>query len=392
MNHTRVPSRLIWLVLTCSTLTVMGGAIMGPVVAEIGAALHVDPSSAGLIITMHGVFVFALSPLAGVLIDRVGARRPLFYGLLLYGVSGGSGLAVNSYAGLLVTRAFLGASIALIYTAITVVILDLYEGGRRNRAMGLRASANSFGAAVWPLLGGALGVLSWHSPFAVYLVGIPLGLLILRYMPDVKRGTGGRGGSMRSILAASPVVLAIYGVMLVTMVLLYANVVYMPQLLRQGGISSTFSIGLFLAAMGLAAAITSSQYHRVRRRLEYHRILPVSFLLWIAAFSTIRATSSFWTYGVGIALFGVGQGLMMPTALLWIADVVPSAFLGRFSSYITTFGFLGQFLSPIAFAPVARSLGVEGVFLAAGVVAVTGLVLSVGGVLLHRNVVRSRAD
>ena len=83
---------------------------------------------------------------------------------------------------------------------------------------------------------------------------------------------------------------------------------------------------------------------------------------------------------------------MMPTALLWIADVVPSAFLGRFSSYVTTFGFLGQFLSPIVFAPVARSLGVHGVFLAAGVVAVTGLVLSVGGVLLHRNLVRSRAD
>jgi len=33
----------------------------------------------------------------------------------------------------------------------------------------LRSSANSVGAVIWPLVGGALGTLSWQAPFGVYL-------------------------------------------------------------------------------------------------------------------------------------------------------------------------------------------------------------------------------
>ncbi|MEE4365140.1 MAG: hypothetical protein V2J08_14480 [Desulfotignum sp.] len=42
--------------------------------------------------------------------------------------------------------------------------------------MGWRGSAQSPGGTIWPFLGGALGALSWHLPFAVYLVGIPIGI------------------------------------------------------------------------------------------------------------------------------------------------------------------------------------------------------------------------
>ncbi|MFW5937323.1 MAG: hypothetical protein ACOCSN_00135 [Halanaeroarchaeum sp.] len=51
-------------------------------------------------------------------------------------------------------------AVAFVYTGITVLIYRLYAGDRKNRAMGLRASANSLGATVWPLVGGALGTLS----------------------------------------------------------------------------------------------------------------------------------------------------------------------------------------------------------------------------------------
>jgi hypothetical protein len=38
--------------------------------------------------------------------------------------------------------------------------------------------------------------------------------------------------------------------------------------------------------------------------------------------------------------------------MVWIGEIVPPAFRGRFSSYLGTAGFIGQFLSPILFAPV----------------------------------------
>ena len=38
---------------------------------------------------------------------------------------------------------------------------------------------HDLGAAVWSLVGGAFGTLSWHAPFAVYALALPLGLLAL---------------------------------------------------------------------------------------------------------------------------------------------------------------------------------------------------------------------
>ncbi|MFO8033679.1 MAG: MFS transporter [Candidatus Bipolaricaulota bacterium] len=368
--------RILGIVLAASTLTVMAGAIIGPVVRDVSAGLNVDPSSAGLIITTHGLFIFLLSPVAGSLIDRFGVKRPFFIGLLLYGISGGSGLVINSYVPLLVSRAFLGASVALVFTSVTVVILNAYEGAARNRAMGLRSMANSLSGAVWPLLGGALGLISWQLPFGVYLVGIPLGLLALVYMPDIEpRGEDG-DGTVLSILRSRPVLFLIYGLMLLLNALQYAIVIYLPERLGGVGITTSFQVSLFLATMAVAGGITASRYHRIRARLAYPSILPLAFLSWGLGFSLIFTTHSYLTYGLAVALFGVGQGMMRPTVMLWVGDVVPTPFLGRFSSYLATFGFLGQFLSPVFFGPVAKALQVGGVFLVATGISAAGLLLA----------------
>lgn len=100
-------------------------------------------------------------------------------------------------------------------------------------------------------------------------------------------------------------------------------------------------------------------------------------ILWTVAFSIISQAPLSWVIAIGMAVFGVSQGLMMPTVMVWIGDVVPSSFRGRFSSYLGTFGFIGQFLSPILFAPVFIQLGFKGVFIAgAGVGAVWLALLS----------------
>ena len=56
-------------------------------------------------------------------------------------------------------------------------------------------------------------------------------------------------------------------------------------------------------------------------------------------------------------------------------DIAPAPFFGRISSYIGTFGLMGQFLSPIIFAPVVLLLGLNNVFLVAGAVPAIVLVL-----------------
>jgi MFS family permease len=355
-------------ILASATLTIMAGSIIAPVLNLMRDGLGVAPASVGLIITTHGLFMALFSPLMGSVIDRKGARRPYIVALLCYGLAGGSGLLIDSFWVLLVSRACLGIALAGIFAGINVMILNMYDGIERDRVMGWRGSAQSFGGVIWPLIGGALGAYSWRFPFAVYMLAIPIGLLAIGAVPEpaIQHRAEPGSKSSRSVLRVfreNPVLLVIYGLMFFGNILLYSIVIFLPQLLESFGISSTFRIGLFITAMTASAGATAFIYGKIRSRFSYRVIVTVAVALWTVAFTTISQAPGSQIIAMAVALFGVSQGLILPTVMVWIGDVVPPSFRGRFSSYLGTFGFIGQFLSPILFAPVFMLIGLKGVFM-----------------------------
>ena len=367
-----------------ATLTIMAGSIIAPVLNLMRNGLGVAPSSVGLIITTHGLFMALFSPLMGSIIDRRGARRPYIAALLCYGLAGGSGLLINSFWVLLVSRACLGIALAGIFAGINVLILNMYDGIERDRVMGWRGSAQSFGGVIWPLTGGALGAISWRFPFAVYMLAIPIGLFAIAAVPEpvIQHRTGPQssgGTSVLTVFRGNPVLFIIYGLIFFGNLLLYSIVIFLPQLLESFGISSTFRIGLFITAMTASAGVTAFIYGKIRSRFSYRVIVTIAVALWAAAFTTISQAPGSRIIAIAVALFGVSQGLMMPTVMVWVGDVVPPSFRGRFSSYLGTFGFIGQFLSPILFAPIFMLSGLKGVFLAGAGIGAAWFVLLLSG-------------
>jgi len=144
-------------------------------------------------------------------------------------------------------------------------------------------------------------------------------------------------------------------------------VVFLPEVLKQLGMTSPFYIGLFISGMSLAGGITALMYGRIRAKLSYKTIVAIALTLWAVGFTTLSQASTSLLVGLSVALFGVGQGMMMPTVALWTGELVPASFRGRITSYLGTFGLVGQFLSPIILSPLASSLGLNAVFLVIGV-------------------------
>lgn len=367
-------------ILASATLTIMAGSVIAPVLNTMREGLGAAPSSVGIIITTHGLFMALFSPLMGSLIDRTGAKGTYILSLFAYGLAGGSGLFINSFGGLLVSRAFLGIALAGVFTAINVLILDMYEGPERNRFMGWRGSAQSLGGVIWPVLGGALGTMSWHLPFAVYTLAIPVGVAAVVAIPaslvHVEKAPGDDPEhSVWRIFSENRVLWLIYGLMFTGSILLYVVVIFLPQILETFGITSTFRIGLFITAMTASAGVVSLVYGRIRARLAYRWIVLMSVTMWTVAFLLLSLATDSSAVILSIALFGVSQGLIMPTVMVWIGDVVPANYRGRFSSYLGTFGFMGQFLSPILFAPVLILGGLKGVFMTGTAIGAVWLVL-----------------
>ncbi|MEF8784232.1 MAG: MFS transporter [Haloarculaceae archaeon] len=376
-------------ILASATLTVMAGAIIGPVVRQIQLGVGVSESLAGLIITTHGALIVLVSPIAGVIVDRVGPRRPYIFGLFLYGIGGGAGLAVESFVPLLLTRVVLGIGVAFVYTGITVLLYSLYEGQRMERALGLRTGANSVGASVWPLVGGALGTISWQAPFGVYLVAIPLGVAAMVLIPETEHGATApdpetnRRERLRAFLAVFrriPAIPAVYLLYFGANLLLYAIVVFYPQLLGELGITSTALVGLYLAAQGIAGGVSSVLYDRLLQRLGRHTLVLLAFTLWIGGLGAAVVVQSPLGAVAPVVLFGLGVGQVFPSAFAWIEALAPPDRQGSLSSYIASAGYLGQFLSPIAFGAVIPLAGIRGVFAAAAIAAV-GAFVTLGGAL-----------
>ncbi len=363
----------LWVILASATLTVMAGSIIAPVLRQMGEGLGISPSAARLLITTHGIMIAICSPVIGVIIDKFGVRKPLILGLLLYGLAGGSGLVINNYYVLIGSRVFLGISVAMIFNAITVTILNLYEGTQRNRIMGWRGSSNSVGGIMWPLVGGSLGIVSWHLPFAAYLIGFPIAFMAYFVIPETHRSvdhpTDGvvNQESTLNIFRNKPTVFVPYGLVFIGNILLYSIMVFMPGLLEPFGITSSFYVGAFISTVGLSGGVTSLFYGRIKNKLSFNTIVKISLLLWAVGFTIISQAPVVWLISVSIIFFGIGVGVVIPTASVWVGELVPAAFRGRMTSYISLFSYTGQFLSPIILSPIESSIGLNSLFLVIGI-------------------------
>ncbi|MFC0534020.1 MFS transporter [Phytohabitans kaempferiae] len=360
-----------------STLTVMAGAVLAPVIELMRTERGFSATAAGLVVTVHGVSLALAGPAVGWLVDRWGTRRPLAAGLLLYGLAGGAGLVVESYPLLIATRLAFGIGAAFVFTGTTVELLDRYGGPLRDKVMGWRSAAISLGGVVWPLVGGALGAISWHAPFAVYLLGVPLAALTWRMAdrprpePAVRAGRG-----PLALFAGRPGLLAVYALQGIATALLYAVLVFLPVRLGELGVTSTVAVAVFTASLSVAMSGVGLGYTRLRSRVDHSGLLLAAFALWTVALLAIGLAGAVALPLVAVGLFGAGMGVAVPALTVLTGDLAPTSHRGQATALLATAGFGGQFLSPLLFGPLSSATSTRATFVVAAALAgATGLTL-----------------
>ncbi|WP_205669046.1 MFS transporter [Amycolatopsis suaedae] len=367
---------MLVVLLAASTLGVMGGAVIVPVLEVIRGDLGVTGTLAGFVLTAHGLAIAVTSPLFGRAIDRWGVRRPMIVGLVVYALGGGAGLVVTSYPALMVSRLVFGVGAAAVFTATTVAMLAFYRGAERDRVMGWRSTATSVGGLVWPLVGGLLGGLTWHATFAVYLVGLPLAALAAWSLPDTTARAGGEDLGAVRLLRHRPALLGWYSLWIVIAVQMYVLAIFLPQRLAQIGIRAPVLVSLY-AVVG--AAITTSLvglvYGRLRARLSYAALLRAALVTSLAGFLIYATVSHPVVLLLAPALFGIGNGILFPVATVLVDRAAGVEHRSRAAALSGTAIFAGQFLSPLLFGPLIEATSTTTGFLVAG--AVSAILLAV---------------
>lgn len=362
--------------LLTSTLTVMAGATIAPSLPEMRSHFASIPNAdywVRLVLTLPALFIVIGSPIAGSIIDRFGRKPLLAIAVLVYGLAGSSGAFLESLGSILVGRALLGLAVGGIMTTVTTLIADYYQGPARAYYMGLQAAFMGFGGVVFLSLGGWLAEINWHTPFLIYLFALLILPLIVLILYEPQRPATATTTTASAAPVPRTTLALIYSIAVLTQIIFYLIPVQLPFYLQSLANASAGQSGLAIAFCTLFSAAASMAYGRLKTRFDFLSILLMVFGLMGVGYGVIGLAQNYGQALVGLAIAGVGLGLLMPNLTVWVSAVVTDAQRGRALGGLTTFFFLGQFLSPLVSQPLSQQMGLDRVYLvAAGVLLLLG--------------------
>lgn len=179
MTTSKHPRR--WLALLAVMLAflpvVLDMTILHVAVPTLTQNLRANGAEALWIIDIYPLLMAGLVVPMGVLADKVGARRILLTGLLIFGIASAFAAYAASAALLIASRALLAIGGAMIMPTVLGLIRRTFEDEHeRAMALGFWGTVGAAGAAVGPLIGGVLLIHFWWG--SVFLINVPVMLVV----------------------------------------------------------------------------------------------------------------------------------------------------------------------------------------------------------------------
>lgn len=357
-----------WGLMLASMLTIMSNATITPSLPGLEAAFADDPLApilTRLLITAPSLLVAIVAPFAGGLTDRLGRRRPLLAGLVIYAVAGTAGLYLNTLEAILASRLALGLGVAAIMTSQAALVGDYFEGPARGRLMGYQMAATNIGGLVFVTVAGALAASDPRLPFLIYGLAALLFPLLAAILPEPPRfasqpGAGSAADDAEPGWQLTVTIMAAAAGL--TFVIFYAVPTQVPYHLQNEGLTDPRDAGIVMGAMMFAAAVMSVISGWIRPWLGRIGTPVTGYLSLAAGFAGLSIGHSLGLAMLSTALIGAGLGFCMPTFITTALNVTPARHRGLITGLITAAIFLGQFLSPLASQPLTTHLGYSGAF------------------------------
>ncbi|HLY88639.1 MAG TPA: MFS transporter, partial [Acetobacteraceae bacterium] len=150
----------------------------------------------------------------GVIGDRIGRKKMLLVGLLLFGIASVLSAYAHNPTELIWARAAMGLGGAAVMPQTLSIISQVFEPAERPKAIGLWAMAVGIGVALGPVLGGLLLSHFWWG--SVFLINVPVvifGLIAsIALIPESKNKNAGGIDVAGVLLSIVGLVALVYGI------------------------------------------------------------------------------------------------------------------------------------------------------------------------------------
>lgn len=155
----------------------LDNTILNVALPSLSRDFHATTSELQWFVDIYTLIFAALLLTTGTISDRVGRKRTLQLGLILFGIGSAAAALSTSSVMLIAVRAFLGFAGALIMPSTLSIVNVVFPAKERPQAIAIWAMIFGVGFAAGPVIGGGLlRVASWHL---LFLINVPIAVIAI---------------------------------------------------------------------------------------------------------------------------------------------------------------------------------------------------------------------
>jgi len=338
-----------------------------------------DPALIGMAMGIYGLTQGLLQIPFGMASDRLGRKRVIIFGLLVFALGSLWAGSAETLSGLLAGRALQGAG--AVSAAVTALLADLTRDVVRTKAMALVGASIGLMFAcslvLSPLIAAQIGLSGLFVLTAVLAVlGIAVVIWLVPHEPEVHKDAA--RGSLRHVLSSPALLRLNIGVFVLHAVQL-AMWVAIPAFLVQAGLGKDDHWQIYLPAvlgsfvlMGVIFPLERRGYLRAVFLCAIALIALVQVaLLWVSS----GAPSVMGLAGLLFAFF-CGFNVLEATQPSWVSRIAPASSRGAAMGVYNTLQSLGFFAGGMMGGQLVKSYGTQGLFFTCAALMLVWLVVA----------------
>ena len=349
--------------------------ILSPYAQDMGASL----SMVGLIVAAYGLSQLLLRVPTGIISDRIGARRPFILIGLLAAVFAAAGMAMAKTPGqLLICRGMAGVA-ATTWVAFTTLFPAYFSPDQTGRAMSVLLFCNQSAQLAATYIGGWIAELwGWQAPFvAAFIIGvIRLGLSLLIQEAPLNRGQTLSFVELLRVGRDSRLLIVSLLAALIQYVIFVSVYGFTPTYAAAIGASKAQLGTLTLVSSIPSVLATLLGGTWLARHLGERRVVIGGFVLVGVSTLTIPFIRSITVLSITQALGGIGRGAVFPVLMSMSIRTAPAEKKATSMGFFQSIYALGMTGGPALSGFLGNLVGLNGIFISAGIVGLISAVLA----------------
>lgn len=358
----KVSGKVLFALSLVPLIMVLGNSMVIPILPTMESTYKLTKLQSSLIITLFSVPAGLIIPFAGILSDRLGRKKIIIPGLLIYGlggiIAGVSVLILKQPYWLLMTgRIIQGIGAAGTAPIAMALVSDLYQKEQRSQALGVIESSNAMGKVVSPILGSLLALITWYTLFFVFpIFTVPAALAIGKWVKEKEVGEPKPlkqyGKEIKNVFKKQGKWLTVaFFAGAVILFTLFGVLFFLSDILEKKYHIEGVIKGLFLAiplsSLTLTALWTG---HFIQKHMGIMKKFIVIGLITAGLINIpLPYITNRWVLIALLFVGGIGSGLVLPCLNMMITSAVGKEERGIITSLYGSIRFLGVAAGPPVF-------------------------------------------